>query len=467
MQEDKSRSGLAWFLSLLRSRFLLLIAFMMTVMGDPVSSVAYAIQAALGALGGDLGLLLQTMGLVVAVVAVVVVNYLQIVARFPEGGGAAAATGRAFGEGWAFVPIGSLIVDYTLTISISISAGASAIVAYLPALAPVRTALALGLLLLVAGVSWFGYLARVAFGAMTIAFVAVSVLVLLGSVGAQPTSASAAHHTTSTHSAFVAILLAFPVAMALATGIEAPSSAIAQLGQLDDEGRKHFGRLTLLAILLIVGALSLGFTAAAVRLGIGLPGSQDTTMIAEIGRASVGNLLFAAFQAITSMLLLAAAASSLQAGPGLMEALARHQTETGERFAILPEWLGRTNRYYTPYWGVAVFGVLTAAIVLLTRASEQEIVLFYAVAVFVSFLCGLLAVAMFSYREGKRRSFAINITGALIVFFVLVVNVVRGLPLISLSASLMIALCLYLLWVKSGRPRGVSKTVARERSARA
>ena len=319
---------MAWFSTLLRSRFLLLIAFVMTVMGDPVSSVAYAIQAALEALNGNLGLLFQTMGLVVAVIAVVVVNYLQIVARFPEGGGAAAATG------WAFVPIGSLIVDYALTISISISAGASAIVAYFPALAPARSALALGLLLLVAGVSWYGYLARVAFGAMTTAFVAVSALVLLGSVGAQPTSA--ANGTTSAHPAFAAILLAFPVAMALATGIEAPSSAIAQLGQLNDEGRKHFGRLTLLATLLIVGTLSLGFTAAAVQLGIGLPGSRDTTMIAEIGRASVGNLLFAAFQAIMSMLLLAAAASSLQAGPGLLEALARHETETGERFAILP-----------------------------------------------------------------------------------------------------------------------------------
>ena len=345
---------MAWFSTLFRSRLLLLIAFMMTVMGDPVSSVAYAIQAALGALNGDLGLLFETMVLVVAVIAVVVVNYLQIVARFPDGGGAAAAAGRAFGEGWAFVPIGSLIVDYALTTSISISAGASAIVAYLPALAPVRTALALGLLLLVVGVSWYGHLARVAFGAMTAIFVAVSALVLLGSVGAQPTWASTAQGTTSAHPAFIAILLAFPVAMALATGIEAPSSAIAQLGQLDDEGRKQFGRLTLLATLLIVGTLSLGFTAAAVRLGIGVPGSQDTTMIAEIGRASVGNFLFAAFQAVTSMLLLAAAASSLQAGPGLLEALARHETETGERFAILPAWLGQHQPLLYPVLGVSL-----------------------------------------------------------------------------------------------------------------
>lgn len=76
------------------SRPALLIAFAFAVMADPVSSVAYAIEAALRALGGDLALLLPTMALVVAVVALVITNYHQLVARFPEGGGAAAAAGQ-------------------------------------------------------------------------------------------------------------------------------------------------------------------------------------------------------------------------------------------------------------------------------------------------------------------------------------------------------------------------------------
>jgi amino acid transporter len=69
------------------------------VMADPVSSVAYAIEAALRARHGDLALLLPTMGLVVALIALVISNYHQFVVRFPEGGGAAAAAGAAFGEG--------------------------------------------------------------------------------------------------------------------------------------------------------------------------------------------------------------------------------------------------------------------------------------------------------------------------------------------------------------------------------
>src|SRR5438105_9594559 len=125
-------------------------------MGDPVSSVAYAIEAALRSLHGDLGLLMLTMGLVLGIIALVSLNYHQLYARFPEGGGDAAATGAAFGEGWAFLPLGSLIVDYALTITISAAAGASAIIAYVPSLASWRILLALGLLVVVASLSWFG-----------------------------------------------------------------------------------------------------------------------------------------------------------------------------------------------------------------------------------------------------------------------------------------------------------------------
>src|SRR5438876_9205486 len=151
-----------------RSKTVLLIAFAFSVMGDPVSSVAYAIEAALRALHGDLGLLLPTMALVLGIIGLVSLNYHQLYARFPEGGGDAAATGAAFGEGWAFLPLGSLIVDYALTIAISVAAGASAIIAYLPGLAPFRILLALGLLVVVAGLTWFGHGGRSIFAAVTI-----------------------------------------------------------------------------------------------------------------------------------------------------------------------------------------------------------------------------------------------------------------------------------------------------------
>ncbi len=159
-----------------------------------------------------------------------------------------------------------------LTIGISIAAAASAVIALFPGLAPVRIPLALLLLLVVAGLTWFGHGGRLLFAVMTVAFVAVAVTVLvLGFAAPHATGHAAAAHDPG-HSAVLAVVLAFPVAMALATGVEAPSTAIAQLGQLDDTHRRRFGRGTLALLVVIVGGLTLTLTALAVRLHIGIPG---------------------------------------------------------------------------------------------------------------------------------------------------------------------------------------------------
>ena len=104
------RRGLAPARSrLIRGRPALFFAFAFAVMADPVSSVAYAIEAALRALGGHLELLTQTMALVIGIISLVTLNYWQLVRRFPQGGGSPEAAGRAFGEGWSFLPIGALV----------------------------------------------------------------------------------------------------------------------------------------------------------------------------------------------------------------------------------------------------------------------------------------------------------------------------------------------------------------------
>jgi hypothetical protein len=439
--------------SALHSRPALLLAFAFAVMADPVSSTAYAIEAALRALHGDLGLLVATMAVVLGIIVLVALNYHQLYARFPEGGGDAAATGLAFGEGWAFLPLGSLIVDYALTISISVAAGASAIIAYVPGLAPERIVLALGLLCLVAGLTWFGHGGRLIFAAMTVAFVAAAFVVIArGLIAPVAPGSGTASPAANPHGAPLGVLLAFPVAMALATGVEAPSSAIAQLGQLDDSGRRGFGRITLWLMLGIVVALTVGLAALAVSLRIGIP-PADSTMIAEVARAAAGpGSLFAAFQLTTAVLLLAAASSSFQAGPGLLKALSRG----GPGVGVLPSWLGRTNPHHTPYWGVAVFLGVAAAIVVSAAGREQRLVLFYAVAVFIAFLCGLLAMARLFQAEGKRLLLATSLLGAAAVAVTLAVNLERGYPVVSLIAALLLAGALHSAWARAGRPRGVA-----------
>jgi Amino acid permease len=431
----------------------LFFAFAFAVMADPVSSVAYAIEAPLRSLHGHLELLLPTMALVIAIIALVTLNYWQLVAAFPEGGGSPEAAGRAFGEQWSFLPIGALVVDFALTIAISIAAAGSAVIAYVPALAPGRIPLALALVALVAGLTWFGHAGRLVFAVMTTLFILAALVVLAIGWSAPHSAHGHAPITGSASPAVLAVILAFPVAMALATGTEAPATSIAQLGQLDNRGRARFGRGTLALTIVIVGGLTLGLTALAVHLDVGIPRS-DSTQIADLAHTAVGGGgLFAFFQLASSLLLLAAASSSFQAGPGLLKALARSGADG--RAGLLPGRLARTNRHHTPVAAVVVYAVISAAIILAAGGHEQELVLVYAVAVFVSFLAGLLAMARFSRRRGKRLLTATNLLGAIAVAFTLVVNLARGYPLLAIGGTVLVAAVLYGRWVRAGRPRGI------------
>jgi hypothetical protein len=393
------------------------------------------------------------MGLVIGLIALVTLNYWQLVGAFPEGGGSPEAAGRAFGPQWTFLPIGALVVDFALTIAISVAAAGSALVALAPAVAPVRIPLDLALVAAVAGLTWFGHGGRLIFAAMTSLFIVASIPVLaLGWL--DPVQAhGAAPITGSASPAFAAVILAFPVAMALATGTEAPATSIAQLGQLDNRGRRRFGRGTLALTIVIVGALTMGLTALAVHLHVGIPG-DDETQIANLARAATGDGgLFGFFQLTSGLLLLAAAASSFQAGPGLLKALAR--PGPGGEENLLPRPLGHTNEHHTPFAAVILYAIISAAILLIASGQEQELVLVYAVAVFVSFLAGLLAMAQFSRRRGARLLTVTNLVGAVGVAFTLLVNIERGYPLLALGGSVLIAAGLYWRWVRAGRPQGI------------
>jgi Mn2+/Fe2+ NRAMP family transporter len=250
--------------------------------------------------------------------------------------------------------------------------------------------------------------------------------------------------------------------MALATGTEAPATSIAQLGQLDNRGRWRFGRGTLGLTILIVGALTMGLTALAVHLNVGIPGPDDT-QIADLADAAVGKgALFGFFQLSSSVLLLAAAASSFQAGPGLLKALARSWPDGTP--GLLPTALGRVNKHHTPVLAVILYAVISAVIILAASGQEQELVLVYAVAVFVSFLAGLVAMARFSRRQGRRVLLVVNVTAAVVVAFTLIVNLARGYPLISIAGTVLVAGILYWRWNRAGRPRGIDQV---ERSAEA
>ena len=441
----------------------LFVAFAFTVMADPVSSVAYAIEAALRALDGDPTGLLATMGMVVAIVVVIALTYHQLIGRFPEGGGGPEAVAAAFGEGWAFLPLGALLVDFTLTVAVSCAAAAAALVAYAPELAAARLPIALAIAVAVALGVLAGHRGRVAFALAAQAFLVMAAVVVVAGLLADPVAAPAAGTGEArgpllADASLAALLMALPLGMALATGIEAPSNAIAELPQLGDRGRRLFGRATLWAMVAIVGGLTLCFSALAVHLGVGLP-DGDSTLLAEVARTAVGSgAAFGAFQLFSALLLFAAAASSYLAGSGVLKALSGVGLDgtTG----LLPEPLHRENRFLVSHWGVLVVLALAVAMLLAAAGREQTLVQFYAVSVFASFLAATLACARLSLRDGRRRAAVANLLGAGLVSFVLALNLTRLDSALALLAAAAIAVYLWRTWVARGRPRGVARASA-------
>jgi hypothetical protein len=162
------------------------------------------------------------MAAVIAIIAVISATYHELIGRFPSGGGQEGIA-HAFGEGWAFIPLGALLVDFTLTVAVSCAAGASALIAYMSELEPIRTPIGLGLVVLVAGNVLLGQGGRVVFANATIAFIALSICVIVSGVISSPGSAAAGGHATVGGTPLLVTtglgpsLLAIPLGMALAT----------------------------------------------------------------------------------------------------------------------------------------------------------------------------------------------------------------------------------------------------------
>ncbi|MFF0125806.1 hypothetical protein ACFYTG_08800 [Streptomyces mirabilis] len=113
----------------------------------------------------------------------------------------------------------------------------------------------------------------------------------------------------------------------------------------------------------------------------------------------------------------------------------------------------------------AALRALDGDLALLLPTMSLELVLFCAVAVFVSFLVGLIATARFARRERKAALAWVNGLAAAAVAFTLVVNLLRGWPVLSMVATLLIAGGLYLRWNRAGRPAGVEDVGVRAEAA--
>jgi amino acid transporter len=418
---------------------------------DPLSSNAYATEEILRALSlGGLALLFLTPWVAVAVVvllAVVVVSYRQTCHAYPSGGGAYAVSRANLGRNAALVAASALLVDYVLTVAVSVAAGVDAITSAFLVLRPAAVGISLGFVALLAVLNLRGVKeSGTVFAVPTYGFITV-ILVMIGwggwrlLTGARPVAESASYGINPVHSvagaaALLLALRAFSQGCTALTGVEAVSNGVPNFKP--PKSRNAANTLAIMGALTI--ALFAGITALAlvskVRVAddpaqlVGVPaGYEQRTAIAQVAGAVFGyqSVWFLLVQGFTAAILILAANTAFNGFPILASILGRD--------GYLPTQFGRRGDRLVFSNGIVILAVLAGLLIWAFDASTSRLIQLYIIGVFVSFTLSQAGMVRHWTRQLRtardrvarrrlHRSRTINAAGAVLTGVVLVVVLV-------------------------------------------
>jgi amino acid transporter len=349
---------------------------------DPLSSVAYATEAILLVLilAGSAALSYSmpiALG-IATLLAVVVISYRQTVAAYPQGGGAYLVAKDNLGVLPALVAAAALLVDYVLTVAVSVVAGIAALTSAVPGLHAYRVVLSI---LAVVGVA-LGNLRGVResgrlFAAPTYFFV-VSILGMVGYglVGTffdwLPEAPYEPHPPGLEGLGLFLLLRSYAAGCTALTGVEAVSNGVQALRP--PEGRNAQTVMTALGVISIT--MFLGITYLAFDFGI-IPGGEET-VVSKIARRVFGaGVLYYAVQTATLLILVLAANTSYADFPRLSSILARDRF-VPRQFANQGDRLVFSN-------GILVLSGFAVVLIVVFAGDTQALLPLYAVGVFMSF----------------------------------------------------------------------------------
>ncbi len=391
---------------------------------DALTSVAYgpeAILVVLAAAGaGALHLVLPVTLVIIGLLVLLVLSYRQVIDGYPRGGGAYAVSRANLGPKVARVAAASLVVDYTLTVAVSIAAGIAALTSAFPVLTPETVPLCLAMLavITVLNLRGLGEAAR-AFLLPTALFVvgllAVIVVGLVHPLDAhqlQPGASLVATHELTAVSVLL-VLKAFASGCSALTGVEAIANGV----PLFREPRVQRAKRTELLLGIILGAMLLGLALLADRFHVG-PRAGDTAL-SQIMALSVGRswAYYAVSLSITAVLGLAAN-TSFGGLPVLASLLARDH-EAPHLFAQRGERLVYSR-------GVWVLAVLAAVLLVAVGGNTNALIPLFAIGVFTGFTLAQTGMVVHWHRArpaGWYRRAALNGLGATVTAIATVVFV--------------------------------------------
>jgi amino acid transporter len=432
---------------------------------DAISSSAYATEEIVRALFfSSAGVAALVFSLPVAVgisllLGIVAISYRQVCLAYPTGGGSYSVSRANFGKLPSLVAASALMIDYVLTVAVSISSASEQVVAAFPDLRALQVeiaVIAIGLMIVgnLRGIRESGNI----FAAPTYLFVAAALLMIgmgawqvLVEGRSVPVAAETGALEDLTGVALLLLLLrAFASGAVALTGVEAIATGVPAFKP--PEAKNAARTLAVMAGLLAVLFVGITFLASAFHV---LP-DEHSTVIAQVaghvfGESSLGFYLFLAF---ATLILVLAANTSFNAFPRLAAILAtdgyipRQFSMRGDRLAFTV--------------GILVLGGLATVLVIAFGAHTDLLIPLYAVGVFIDFTIsqsGMVRHWLRTRPPGFRRRLAVNAVGAAVTGVVAVVVVSAKAPG-SLVVIVLIPLIVWLMTLVSRQYEGMSRQLA-------
>ncbi|MBP9680846.1 MAG: APC family permease [Bacteriovorax sp.] len=387
---------------------------------DALSSVAYATEEVLIALL-TLSVAAMTWSMPMAVgvavlLLIITLSYQQTISAYPHGGGAYTVAKENLGETAGLIAGAALLIDYILTVSVSVSAGVENIGSAFPFIAEHKVIIGVFIILFIMALNLRGIReSSNIFAYPTYFFIfSVALLLIVGfyrvATGSAIQQAPILHETYPEVPLFL-LLRAFASGCSALTGIEAISNGV----PIFKKPSQRNAKVTMIWMSAILGVFFLGITLLAHVYGITPVHGQ--TVMSLLSRAVFGNnFLYYGTQVAVALILLLAANTSYADFPRLSSLLAK------DRF--LPRQLSSIGDRLVFSNGIMGLTISAAILIVLFNGSTHRLIPLYAVGVFLSFTLSQLGMIVHHQKVREphwRQGLVINSIGALTTFVVLVV----------------------------------------------
>ncbi len=380
---------------------------------DALSSIAYAnqeIYLALVVAGGvGLGKAGPVSLAITALLAIVALSYYQTIHGYPSGGGSYMVARENLGTLSGLIAASALLIDYTLTAAVSLTAGMDAIASAYPALWTYRIPAALLMLAVITVLNLRGTRETGTLMAIPVYFFLLCYLPMLA-LGAWrlsvegPGSLPATMLPASEPLTMLLLLHAFATGCTALTGIEAISNGIPAFRPPQ---AKNAGR-TLLAMALLMGVLFAGSIWLTQELAV-VSGPQETILSALARRILGTGPAYLAIQVATLLILAVAANTSFAGFPQLAALLAQD--------GFLPRQLTGLGDRLVYANGILLLALATAALIVVFGGDSHALIPLFAIGVFLAYTLSQAGMVIHWRRDqtrGRGVKAAINGLGALV-----------------------------------------------------